>query len=272
MSTRERSPNYPAYSLRDALGFANLIYEQERRSTIPMEAAAKALGSQSLSGPARSKIAALRHFGLLDSPGSGRVKLTERALVLVLHRPDDPEFVSAARDAALDPPLFHELYSQFGESSNETLRIYLIKDRSFSDDGAKRAISTFRQTIEFAQLSPGEEVESRQLSLERADGGPASNVADFDGIRESRPFISVSQPPWEVRTSMGAGARIASPQPSPAKMALNWLLPDGVVAQLSFVANKPTPRAIQRLIDYLKFLKDDLPADVENAQSESHSS
>lgn len=262
-SVRERSPNYPAYSLPQAAGFANMFYEKERRSPAPLEAAAKALGSESLSGPARSKLAALRHFGLLESAGPGRVKLSDRALVLILHRPDDSEFLNAAKEAALEPTLFSELYNQFGESSNESLRIYLIKDRGFSEDGAKRAISTYRETMDFARLTDGsvEILEAKPFKIR----GPELKVFR---AREPQPRVNRALTPTARTAIFGEPERsTAGPAPKDEIMSFNWLLSDGVEAHLMFPRNRPTPRSVQRLIDYLQFLKSDLAIESEDTTS-----
>lgn len=51
-------------------------------------------------------------------------------------------------------------------------------------------------------------------------------------------------------------------------MAFNWLLRDGVSAQVLFQGATPTPRAIDRLIDYLKFMKTDLAEAPEPANDD----
>ena len=53
-------------------------------------------------------------------------------------------------------------------------------------------------------------------------------------------------------------------------MAYTWPLPDGVDAQVSIFGNKPTVRAIQRLITYLEYMRDDLKenAAAQGAQDE----
>src|SRR5437867_12855179 len=107
---KDRSPNYPALSLETAVQRAKALYEREGRSAVAPEVAVKAWGYRSLSGPSRSQIAALRHYGLIEQPSNGNLRLSNRALALVLRSPDSPEYQAALRDAALTPALFRELY------------------------------------------------------------------------------------------------------------------------------------------------------------------
>ncbi len=41
-------------------------------------------------------------------------------------------------------------------------------------------------------------------------------------------------------------------------MAYTWPLPDGVDAQIALLGNKPTVRALNRLIKQIEFMRDDL--------------
>lgn len=51
-------------------------------------------------------------------------------------------------------------------------------------------------------------------------------------------------------------------------MAYNWLLPGGTSAQLVFQGQAPTPKAIERLVNYLDFLKADLQEEPEAKDDE----
>jgi hypothetical protein len=89
---RERSPNYPGYGLEVAVGFARQIYSKTKRIPAEMELLANALGSRGISGPVRSKVAALRHYGLLESDSRGGLKVSDRAMALIHRKPGDSEY------------------------------------------------------------------------------------------------------------------------------------------------------------------------------------
>src|SRR6185312_9401580 len=123
---RERSPNYPAYGLPVALQFAKQLWSQEKRTAVDLYSVARAIGSEGLSGPARSKIAAMRQYGLLQSVNAD-VKVSDRAVTLILQRPGQPEFDQAVKDAAVAPPLFAELRGNRPDASDESLHFYLVR-------------------------------------------------------------------------------------------------------------------------------------------------
>ncbi|MGH7738293.1 MAG: hypothetical protein ACREMP_10585 [Candidatus Tyrphobacter sp.] len=223
------------------------LYKSEHRAAVPTEVAAKALGHTGvsqrgrLSGPALGKLAALRQYGLVETPSKGKVKVADSALDFVLHGPDEPEYRKAARIAALTPTIFAELYPEYAKASDNALRARLIKERQFSTEGANRFIKAFRDTLAFAKLGGESYNEPREET--RTPGSSSRSVMD--------------------------DAFAATFDERDARMAFNWLLPGGVAANLAFPGRAPTPKAIDRLIDYLKFMKADLPIE-EPEQSADH--
>lgn len=148
---RERSPNYPAIDLAKALSAAGDLYTKEGRSDTALEVAAKAWGYASLSGPARSKIAALRQYGLATQV-KGSLRVTDLALTLILRTDDTAERRRALKRAALTPALFGELRDMHPDASEAGLRHHLIVDKRFTEDGANRVIQSYQATMEFANL------------------------------------------------------------------------------------------------------------------------
>ncbi len=63
---RMRSPNYPAIGLDEAIKAVEVVWSKEKRTAVPIEVLGKAMGYKSVSGPVRTKTAALRKFGLLE--------------------------------------------------------------------------------------------------------------------------------------------------------------------------------------------------------------
>lgn len=148
---RERSPNHPAIDLDKALSAASDLYTKEGRSDIPIEVAAKAWGYAGLSGPARSKIAALRQYGLATQV-KGNLQVTDLALTLILRTEDTAERRQTLKKAALSPALFGELRDTHPDASEDGLRHHLVVDKRFTEDGANRFIRAYQATMEFANL------------------------------------------------------------------------------------------------------------------------
>jgi len=146
-----RSPNYPAISLPEAVGEIQKVWTEEKRTAVPIDVLGKAMGYTSLSGPVRTKVAALRKYGLLEQQG-GMYKLSDLAMH-ILHAEDMKEREQALQAAALRPELFRELFTSHGDASDNALKSHLILHKKFSDAGAKQFIKAFRETLSLANPS-----------------------------------------------------------------------------------------------------------------------
>jgi hypothetical protein len=257
-SSRERSPNYPTVSLEGAVNLVSRLYEAEKRAAIPLVVVAQALSGnerlEKLSGPARSKIAVLRAFGLIEDVPPGKVRVSARALG-ILQQPTPATFHTALREAALAPPLFAELFEEHQDDSDGALKYYLMTERKFTEDGANRAVRTYRETLAFANQALGSYPRNTQPVIEAPDS-------------EENPFQHKGESVDRGIQQVKAGKDNSSGKV--LHMAYTWPLPDGVDAQVSILGNKPTVRAIQRLITYLEYMRDDLKenAAAQGAQDE----
>jgi hypothetical protein len=225
---RERSPNYPAHGLPSAIQFAKMVWTTEKRTATRLEVIARALGSEGLSGPARSKIATMRQFGLLEPAGEG-LRVSNRALTLILQHPGEADYDKAAVDAFLAPPLFAEFNKDRPEASDEALRVYLVRDRRFSPDGAIRAIKSYRESAAF--IKPTE--------------------VSYNGADERLP---------EEPGKPGRAPDIPRPDAQERRhVTFSFSLPSGVKAEVSFSGRTPpTKRDAQKLRQYLELFEDDL--------------
>jgi hypothetical protein len=234
MASRERSPNYPSLNLEDAVQLFKTLYDAERRQAVSIEVAAKALGhtpsaNGRLSGPAVSKLASLRQYGLIEDAGRGKVKVSEQALDLKLHDPGEPEFERAAKIAALKPSLFAELHADYGEASDNALRDHLFKERKFSEDGAARVIRAYRDTVSFAKLG----TESYNPPSDEPRGENSMHAATAERPRTQAP-------------------RFPPPEDAP-----NFPLPDGLTGRV-VLSGTPTKKALLRLAQRVKEWAEDL--------------
>lgn len=152
-TSRQRSPNYPTIGLDEAIDLVKRLYQREKRGFFPPEMAHAAWGYKSFSGPVRSKVSALKQYGLLDQNKGQEARLSDRALTVILRNPASKEYSAVLREAALDPPLFKEFYESRSDSSDETLTHELIVNRSFTDAGARQLIAAFRSSMAVAGLT-----------------------------------------------------------------------------------------------------------------------
>jgi hypothetical protein len=145
-----RSPNYPALSLRECCQRTRLLWTKEKRTPVPADVAAKAIGYAGVSGPSRTALASMKKYGLVDSDDK-TVRVSDLALRLI-HPPGEQEEIKALQEAALKPELFASLYSTHQNASDDALRSYLITRLDFSESGARQVIKAFRDTMNVAQL------------------------------------------------------------------------------------------------------------------------
>jgi hypothetical protein len=151
----ERSPNYPSYSLSDAIVLVQKLYDKEKRTAVSQDSAAKALGYGALSGAARTAIASLRQYGLIESSGNG-LRVSDAALAILIHPATAPERISAIKSAAKRPPLIAELAATHADASDDSLRAFLMLNKKFSEEGAGRFIAAFRDALKLAEIKPGD--------------------------------------------------------------------------------------------------------------------
>jgi hypothetical protein len=145
-----RSPNYPAVGLSEAIQRVRSLWAKEKRTAVPMEVAATAIGYGGVSGPSRTAVAALKKYGLVDTDARN---VSVSALALRILHPSGPEdALTATREAALKPELFGQLYESHRNASDDALRSFLINRLGFSEVGAKQLIKAFRDTISLAKL------------------------------------------------------------------------------------------------------------------------
>jgi hypothetical protein len=130
-------------------------------------------------GPALQTIAALGHFGLFEFEGSGDrrgARLTELAFNILLDKqPTSPERDELIRQAALKPKIHNELWQKWQAAlpSDFTFETYLVRDRGFSEAGARDLIPEYKATLAFAKLNQSGYIppENSAASFEEDDDG-----------------------------------------------------------------------------------------------------
>jgi hypothetical protein len=172
-----------------------------------MTSAAKAWGIGAKTGLALQTVAALGHYGLFEFHGSGdtrTVRLTEAALNILLDKqPVSPERDTLIRQAALKPPIHNELWQKWQDSlpSDATLETYLVRDKGFSENGARDLIEEYKSTIRFAKPAQSANIPlNSDVAEEVADGGESQG-----GIVKPPP----PAPPFKGQVKLMEGERIA---------------------------------------------------------------
>jgi hypothetical protein len=226
-STKQRSPNYPANDLAASITDLSTLYRKNGRSKIGLEPAARGLGYKSLSGPSRSRIAAMRHYGLIEM-GGGLIWPSERGVLLAMRSPESPEYKEAVREAAMTPEIFRELAQTHLEAGEDALRHYLVAVKRFSPDGARRLAETFRDTMRLVSLDEPSYDEGMVQStglLERQN----RTEREREGLRRGQEY--------------------------------SWPLSGNVTAKVVFSGGKVTAKEIAMLAKYLDLAKEAIEDD-----------
>jgi hypothetical protein len=149
MAGTGRSPNYPVLSLVDAIAKARDLYEQDKKAAVNIESAVKAWGYNSLHGASLRALSALRQYGLLDDTAPKTVKLSGRALTILLEPDGSPERALAISEAANAPTAFADLVAQYpdGLPSDASVISGLVRNGSFNEDAARGLIAALRDTM-----------------------------------------------------------------------------------------------------------------------------
>jgi hypothetical protein len=152
---RQRSPNYPAVGLKEAIDRLKLFMKEDGRAGAAPAIAARHIGFATAHGQAYSTLAALKKFGLVEDR-DGRVVPTQRAAEINSLPENDPRRLKAIREAAISPTIYAELIAQYkdtGLPAFDTLAGELEAYRGFNPNGVKEFLKGFKETIEFAGLS-----------------------------------------------------------------------------------------------------------------------
>ena len=224
--SKMRSPNYPAYSLRNCVEWVDRVWQKEGRTILDPEIVAVASGYKGLSGPSRTAIASMKKFGLLDEGGEG-LRVSNLALS-ILHPASAGETAEALRDAALRPTLFAQLAETHLKASVKAIASYLITKLGFSQTGATACAEAFQDTIIFAKLDDP----SSLTPVESEPAMPERPLGDTETSRESLPTAS----------------------PDRAR-ALLWPLTRGIYAQVSFSSDDLSEEDVDLLCAYLTLAK-----------------
>lgn len=209
-----RSPNYPAIGLGEAVIAIQKLWDAEKRTPVDTATFAKALGYNSISGRVRTKLAALRKYGLVEGSDDG-VRISDLAMSILHNDSGSSEQINALREAALRPELFMELHQTHRDASDNALRSHLLLKRGFSDAGAKEATASFRDTIQVANLvdssynpqsKPRDEEDNmqgeNQTRVEPQNPKPTNYLPPSSGASPSNAWVWTLSMPRNVRAEL----------------------------------------------------------------------
>jgi len=127
--------------------------------------AIKHFGYSESSSGGRQTVATLIQFGLLEDEGRSEnrhVRLTDRALTILLDEPTSPARLLALRECATMPKLYSLILAKYATDlpSDHSLGFYLQKEFDFNPKTLKAFIQDFRGTLAFANVFEGSKIPS----------------------------------------------------------------------------------------------------------------
>lgn len=179
---QQRSPAFPYVSLDVALDRVKRIYAAVREHAQPREVIARAYGKPATSSATIQTFATLLQYGLLENvtTQTGRkMRVTPLAQSILSPHAPEAKLQEGHKLAALNPSVFKELWSRFGDTDglNDSVPLYyLTKERGhehsglFTDKAARDVLRVYRATLSFAGIS-----------------GSANNQNPADGAADTLP-------------------------------------------------------------------------------------
>lgn len=156
---KHRSPAYPFVSLKLAVERVRELYEQERTHEARIGTVAGHWGFKPKSSGGHQTIGALKQYGLLEDAGGNlderKVKLTELARRITLHAEGSDERAELLRRAAVNPPLYSDMFSKWDVEfpSDENIRSYLLFERNFNEVAIASVINNYKDTLQYSGVT-----------------------------------------------------------------------------------------------------------------------
>lgn len=152
-----RSPAYPAIDLSLAVERAQTLWDHEHHYPTSVATILGHWGYGPKSGGGFAALAALKSFGMALDEGNGddrRAWLSELGQDIVTTE-DEGKKREMIQRAALKPTIHRELWNRFRTQlpSDQSLRVILIRELGFTNNGANELVSEWKRTMAFAGLA-----------------------------------------------------------------------------------------------------------------------
>jgi hypothetical protein len=235
---RVRSPNYPAFSLPEAIERVAKIHKVEQTTKAAPLVVVKAMGYTGLNGASLSAISALKKYGLLEEAGDNW-RVSSDAMTILFDPKNSPSRAEAIRRAAFAPVLFAKLQKHYGAEvpSDENVRAFLLKD-GFSISSVDQAIRAYRETMALVtELAPTytDEIENSK--------GVGTQMEASTTLPSLKGAGSISA------SGSSAGKQVGAAIPVTKTCSIS-ILADGIVTQAG----------LDKLVQYIELIKGSFPA------------
>lgn len=184
---------YPRHSLTAALRIPRAILDQNAGKDCSDKEAAKFSGV-GFHGPFRVELSSSIKYGLLERPGSGRVKLTDLARKIL--RPQNPQDeLLGLRQAILNAPVVSEVYSHYrGENlpDQQFLINALVDKFQVPQDSVAEFLDVFVDSLRAAALLDDHNGKKRLLDVSSSGDATQSSSQTEDALKKLGKGVSIA--------------------------------------------------------------------------------
>ena len=181
-----RGPRHPFIDLPKAVEMVERMksYTGRPGSAPAMSIIKEAWRYSPKSSSGSKTVAALRYFGLIEDDIQDKlgksIKLTQRALHILLAHDGSDEKKQALKDAALSPNLYLYCWKEWGYNFPPSMRTALLLKKGFAEKSVDSFIRDYKKTIEYAGLSNNDVVPSKTVN----DDGISDDIDDDSDMLE----------------------------------------------------------------------------------------
>jgi len=201
MAERSKNPRAPTIPLQKAIEFGLQVYNEARLSTVDVDIAAVALGyKDSRNGAALTKLGTLKYYGILESKGKGKVRVSEE-IQDYSFAPSQEEKWHIAQKFLGNPTVFKDILDQFDGNlpGDPVIKMFLLKEVGFIDpDKADFVLEVFRASLDFvASLYPddGQKGDSHKFTADGdEDDKEYGNAAEGITLQKNKPEMDPEAP------------------------------------------------------------------------------
>ncbi len=294
----DRSPNFPAMPLGEAVEAVKKIHAAEGRSKAPRLSIVKPLGYTSINGRSLSILGALKAYGLIEGR-SDELRISQEGFILANAPTASSEYREALLASFRAPAAFQRFTEEDETASADTLK-WKLQKAGFQPDSAERLVRVYRESRELVNAAKGTykttqdqgDVDRSQPTKEAPEVGDlvrweSKGVIQFEGRRligfsedGEWAFVEDSQtgvPVIELETMERApSVRASTPTAPPEMMRARVLkagssepdfvvkLGDGLIAVIDIKGGEANSRHLAKLARFIKLqeelLKEDEPA------------
>ncbi|CAN5722148.1 hypothetical protein BH11ARM2_BH11ARM2_32850 [soil metagenome] len=230
--SKNRSPAYPAVSLKRAAEAARTLYKADKFATIDLAVAARHLGYAGLNGGSRPLLSALRKFGLIDYGAGQTLRLSEAAksLFLPTQAGEAEETLSRLLRMPKEYLRIEEKYPGFDLASDATVIANLVRHMGYTEKAAKSFLKDVKESLEYVRVA-GAGIGSAQKSLEvegreGEPGAGAPTKSSTSTITPSESAIATAPEDFQKLIMPGSDVYLLLPRELDATMAkrmTRWL-------------------------------------------------